>query len=982
MKQLNGILFALLGVLSPCVTRAQDSPYPEAPGHEDLPVIFWAHYMPQVASGNIHCGGHVGGNYDAFPFQPQRQDRTREMAENMKVALASGINGFQFLTVVPPEFVKAAERVKEETGEMFYVAPEWCDMGDDYQKAAGRIAGFALKYKDNPHISRINGRQVHFLYNQGKWSGSGDWANSDNIPKVQEILKSKGAEVMLIPTVGPLKWVALDIPEQKYRSEPPLQPYKPGEFKWMKETHWDGATALNSTANSKSSTIEEIRSRLERLDRDFVFVPALRTMYDSSNRYWQAIHCRGMGIRVLRRDLKRWTRAGFRQFTFSTWNDPGETMLAPSSRNPWGCNDLIKYYHGITATGKSPFRVPHFVVSYEPEVLLGDQGFFQCLVLPETDTVSCDYSVQVRFEDIHGNEVFTLGSLLQTDTELEDDLAEVRFDTTNINEENSLLVPFVSIRKIDSNSGFSRNLCDGVRLPPIRIRYNKLHYYTPYAISLNHVDTETTLSLTAGEDQRFLKKKHGELVTLTAAVRNNASPIRRLNLSESCLPIGAFRDDDTLEQAGNDKPRVYLRLFASEKTKLVLRLQEGTINEAYTPHWDPKQALKMVGEPETETVAAGFGKVCRILCSPTETIALSLPGAKEPFLTTTVAELAKQAERARVKVGEEEVAVAVVLTTDATDQNLDYPLTTSDRYVRTIPLTPGHTPLRVLHGWALMAGDKIAYSNPVAVLVGGEGVQKDRRVNFIRTHGIFDDFVDDHSGSARNPFTQQHVQSRKLPVWMIPYFKLDLNEGMGNHLNHQGIGHQLGRAWLKGDYEWIEDGWEGSAIRLKEGGKIHYRSKTMPHGSITISMRIKVDKGGETQSLLEDGDYYMDKLSGPIDLRLLENGTLRVFRRVPGGEAEITSVQSVEKGWNHVVVTYDLRALKLFLNGKLEGEAEIDVPTYKRTHSAPVVGFSNISKRKDGQSVGFSGVIDHIEIIGTGLTDDEVGALHTTGYPF
>ena len=134
-------------------------------------------------------------------------------------------------------------------------------------------------------------------------------------------------------------------------------------------------------------------------------------------------------------------------------------------------------------------------------------------------------------------------------------------------------------------------------------------------------------------------------------------------------------------------------------------------------------------------------------------------------------------------------------------------------------------------------------------------------------------------------------------------------------------------------------------------------------------MRMRVDGNGETQSLLEDGDYYLDAHSGPVDLRLLKDGKLRVFRRVPGGEAEITSVHSIGEDWNHVVVTYDLIAMRLSLNGKLQGEAKVDVPTYKRTHSTPVVGFSNIMKGKDGQSVGFSGVIDQIEIIGTGLRD-------------
>ena len=100
------LLLMVIGCLFTTAIKAQTTTYPPAKGHEDLPVIFWAHYMPMVSSGNIHCGGHVGGNYDAFPFQPQRPDRTQEMVEEMKIALASGINGLQFLRaqgrVAPP----------------------------------------------------------------------------------------------------------------------------------------------------------------------------------------------------------------------------------------------------------------------------------------------------------------------------------------------------------------------------------------------------------------------------------------------------------------------------------------------------------------------------------------------------------------------------------------------------------------------------------------------------------------------------------------------------------------------------------------------------------------------------------------------------------------------------------------------------------------------------------------------------------------
>ena len=147
-------------LLAACLLEGTNSgaavPEP-APGHENAPVIFFAHFMPQVSWGDIHANGHIGGNADVFPFYPQSGTKVEQMKRAMLAALESGINGFQFLTVVPQEAWQAAEEVRKETGKIFYIAPEWCDMGPDRKKAAERIADFLKKYGNSPFVYRRNG---------------------------------------------------------------------------------------------------------------------------------------------------------------------------------------------------------------------------------------------------------------------------------------------------------------------------------------------------------------------------------------------------------------------------------------------------------------------------------------------------------------------------------------------------------------------------------------------------------------------------------------------------------------------------------------------------------------------------------------------------------------------------------------------------------------------------------------------------------
>jgi hypothetical protein len=949
--------------------------YPPAPGHEGKPVIFWAHYMPMVSWGFLHCSNHAGGNIDVFPFFTQSGSAEEKMYRAMKSALASGINGFQFLTSVPEESFSAAARIQQETGERFYIALEGCGMGADVGKAARKLANFANRYKGNPHIFTIDGKQVVFFYSQGKWSGPGGNHASSQVPELRKLMKEQGVELVLIPTVGNIVKVLLDQESMMYRSFAPFEKADCGSGKWLRETNWDGITSLNGGANARGNQVKEVKKLLEKSEKPFTLVPSLRTMYDSSNRWWQAIHCRGLGVRVLRRDLKQWLEAGFRLFTFSTWNDMMETMLMPSSRNPWGLNDLIKYYHSLAETGRSPFDKPRFVVSYEPEVLLGDQGFFQLLVLPEKDCQSSDYSMSVTMRGIDGQELLSFGNLAQVDNEIHDALAEARYETSGIRDSLMLMVPYVSIRQIDKTSGASKVLYDKVRLAPIRIRYNKLQYYTPYTISLNHVEPDSTLDLAwDGAAQTLANGKLGEISKVKLNVNGEAA-FRRVNLNESCLSVGAFRADDLPAE----KSAFFIRLDTSKKIRSALSVAGGTVESVYHAHWDLNKALTTVNKKRAYINISrehNLPTVARVLATRDSQISLRLAGMPKSMMSMTLQELAEHPVRKSVDIDGETIVVDVRLTTDATDANIDYPLPGKGTYERNLPLQKGHDPMRVFHAWGLTHDQKICYSNPLAIAAGAQFTLRD--VNYIRTGGVFDDFVDDSSSAANNPFVAADVQTARLPVSMVPYSLIDFNEGCGTDVNHNGTAMQLGRGWTGGDCKWVADGWKGTALQINDG-VFNLRSKTMPHGSLTLSMRVKFDDPARERVLFEDADNWQMKLSGPLSLRLDASGRVIAHRVCSGQDALVQSAEPLAKGWNHLAVTYDLKKLCLYVNGKLVSVADNLKPAYQRTHSTPRLGVSKLAKDSNGGKLSFSGVIDQLEIIGAALAPSEIEQLNSNG---
>lgn len=971
--------FALLILLLTwqCSGLESSPPWKAAPGHENTPVIFWAHYMPQVDWGFLHAGGHVGGNADVWPFSPQTGSKTELYRQAMEAALESGINGFQFLTWIPPEAFDAAEQIRRDSGRIFYLAPEWCDMGADTRAAAEKIAAFVKTYEKSPFLYRRDGKQVHFLYNHGKWSGSSGDQSSDKLPEARKIMKELGVEVVLVPTIGDIWKVLLDRPDLNYRPFPAFRKAEPGEFRYLKETGWDGATGLNGGANLRQNLVDEVKTRLAAAGRPFFAVPSMRSMYDSSNRYWQAIHCRGLGVRVLHRDLRLWLRAGFRQLTFSTWNDVNETMLMPSSRNIWGLNDMILYYRSLAETGRSPFEQTNFVLSYEPEVLLGDQGYFQLLAMPAKDPRSGDYSAEVSLRDVNGNEVLSFGLFAQLDAETEDVLAESRYETSNLPVvPGMVLTPYLTLREIDKSSGESRLLFDRLRLAPIRIRHNKLHYHVPYTISLRHVAPDAGILLRwNGEAAAVKKVRPGTLESVRVEV-DGETGFRRIDLAESSLSLGAFRADET-----PDAPAQYaVRLSASPATRAALKIGGGQVLNTYVPHWNLAQNYFEVNKPSAYVAIPDSYRslpvTVRIQGAPESRVNLRLAGASGNAIDCTVAELAAAPVRKELVADGRKTVLDARLTTDVTDVNRDYPVPAKATLNHSLPAARGHEAVRAFHTWGLDDRNRVCFSN-VLVAENPERPDRPRPVRFLRTGGVFDDFVNDSSSAAVNRFSASDVVTRNLPANLIEYNLLDFDENCGREVNANGTSHQLGRGWLEGSTEWLAEGFRGGALKLNGDGVLKLRSKTMPHGCLTLSMRVMFsEETPKDRTLFEDGDYYQMRLSGPLSIRLDGDGKVVAWRPASGADATVNSAAGLKPGWNHIAVTYDLQKLTLYVNGRKEAEREI-APTYQRTHSTPALGARKINN-PPGQ-LRFNGAIDQLEIVGESLGEEEIARLCEQG---
>jgi hypothetical protein len=1007
----------MLAVAVASMSAQAQSPYPPAPGHEKLPVVFWSHYMMVVGTFALDKHSHSMGGNEAFPFVSYTPDSEEQ---HIRYALESGINGFQMFEGCPAGMQAAAEKIFAETGQRFYLNIQWGanQLGNDFDKAVARIGNYALAHRNDPHVFCVDGKQVHFFWGGTGWAGKGQ----ELFPKAREIIKAKtGVDVLFIPYDFQPDKLILDRQEIGWQHWPFLEEPKPGPLRFLKETTWDGISAWGPKY-CEWGIAQMVRDRLQAgPNQQFLLMPEISPGYDSSNRYLQATHTQAYGMKVFRDNLSNWVRLGFRQLSVITWNDMNESMILPSTRSPFGFARIGRYYQQLAVDGTSPFSEPKVVVAYDPETMYGDELYFQFLVIPETGAITSDYICNVRFEDQNGKEVASLTTRATVPDQRTDALTEARLDTTGLAGNAEVLSPVVTVYRADRRSNQRTILFSARRLAPITLRYNQIQSFTPYVIALDRVAADFSLSLSPGHSSsRQLAMKTGDFLPLQVAYAA-AEPLRRITLAEGRWSRGAFRADDQREA---DKRKLFLRVRCDRNFAGTLEISSGSILEVFYPNhqlqaienFDRKAPRSVSSEGFTAfrgitPVAAashnfawfagmnpcpeGYGQnkpVFRLEAAPEATLRLIPKGSSEPVVETTIAALAAGPLTCQRVVDGAPHVIRLELVLDAIEANADYPLPAQGEYLRYLNVDRYHDATRYFHAWALTKSDKIAYSLPLlltrdaeksAAAVIADGHTR-LRCPIIRTRGVLDDFVDGHSSASRNPFEFSDVGGVELEARHVPYILLDCDEGTGGMLNNGGTGHQIGWAWIGGGkdkYEWLQNGWSGSGLRLKNGGFIRLRSKSFPPGAYTFSARIRVDSPATTDlPVAADGDHWQGITTQGLSIDLLPDGRVKARREIGSIYEAISNGRVSINEWNHLAVTYDLQSIRIFLNGTLAAEAAVSKPSYQRTHSVPGIGFSKVAAAKQEKDApAFSGDIDQIEIIGTALTPEAVAALYEKG---
>jgi len=111
--------------------------------------------------------------------------------------------------------------------------------------------------------------------------------------------------------------------------------------------------------------------------------------------------------------------------------------------------------------------------------------------------------------------------------------------------------------------------------------------------------------------------------------------------------------------------------------------------------------------------------------------------------------------------------------------------------------------------------------------------------------------------------------------------------------------------------------------------------------------------------------------------------------RLSATQVEVVSPESLKKGirpypkrgvWYHIVGTYDGRHVRVYVNGKLDGETKVakpGLPIFDPPNARTVIGRSSGKNRDSWRDTYFPGPVDEIKIWRRALSAAEVKLLHT-----
>ena len=151
----------------------------------------------------------------------------------------------------------------------------------------------------------------------------------------------------------------------------------------------------------------------------------------------------------------------------------------------------------------------------------------------------------------------------------------------------------------------------------------------------------------------------------------------------------------------------------------------------------------------------------------------------------------------------------------------------------------------------------------------------------------------------------------------------------------------------------------------------------MPHEKFSLSSWIRIDEGTTNGGIIgciqDNGNFEKGWLLG------YDNEKFNFILSSQGaddGDGKITTLRSkssYQKGkWYHLATSYDGASMRIFINGKLEGESKAQSKSINYASAAPfIIG----RYRDDDEDFGLVGAIKEINLYQSALSADQIAAL-------
>ena len=202
------------------------------------------------------------------------------------------------------------------------------------------------------------------------------------------------------------------------------------------------------------------------------------------------------------------------------------------------------------------------------------------------------------------------------------------------------------------------------------------------------------------------------------------------------------------------------------------------------------------------------------------------------------------------------------------------------------------------------------------------------------------------------PIFAQHPDA--VGIWFF-------DEGAGDEASDSS-GHEHTAKIAAGKLEW-DDGKIGKAVGFKPGTYLEVEhTDTLNLKTFTVAAWVKFrnDTGGGEQNIAYK-QVGNDRATRNYTLKMWGGKIYGIF--ASDGNTDAVELESatnvVDEKWHHVTLTYDKKALKLYVNGKEEGSG--DFTKDPETNDAPL---------RIGN--GIDGLIDELQILSVALSVDDI----------